>query len=77
MSLPTQTPNRWVPRPELRAWLYAIGIALAAMLVGYGVFSAEQGELWVALLGAILGVTNAVAARNLPRDGGTEPPAAD
>lgn len=67
MSLPTQTPNKWVPRPELRAWLYGIGIALAAMLIGYGVFTAEQGGLWIALLGAILGVNESVAARNVPR----------
>lgn len=67
MANATQTPNKWVPRPELRAWLYGIGIAAAAVLIGYGIITAEQGDLWVSLLGAILGVSNAVAARNLPR----------
>lgn len=64
----TQTPNKWVPSPGVRLWLYGIAVALAALLVGYGILTIEQGGLWLALFGAILGTGNAVAARNVPRD---------
>lgn len=64
----TQTPNKWVPSPAVRLWLYGIAVALAALLIGYGILTVEQGGLWLALFGAILGTGNAVAARNVPRD---------
>lgn len=67
MTIPTETPNKWIPRPAVRAWLYGIAIAVGALLVGYGALTAEQGGLWLALVGAILGGTNAVATKNLPR----------
>lgn len=64
----TQTPNKWVPSPAARLWLYGIAIAVAGLLVGYGILTVEQGGLWLAVIGAILGTGNAVAARNVPRD---------
>lgn len=64
----TQTPNKWVPSPDARLWLYGIAVALAALLIGYGILTVEQGGLWLALFGAILGTGNAVAARNVPRN---------
>lgn len=64
----TQTPNKWVPSPAVRLWLYGIAVALAALLIGYGILTVEQGGLWLALFGAILGTGNAVAARNVPRN---------
>ena len=64
----TRTPNRWVPSPAARLWLYGIAVAVAALLVGYGILTIEQGGLWLAVIGAILGTSNAVAARNVPRD---------
>ena len=63
----TTTPNKWIPSPELRGWLYSILAALAAVGVGYGVITAEQGGLWLALGAAVLGVGNLIAARNVPR----------
>lgn len=63
----TETPNRWIPSTAARLWLYGIGVALAALLVGYGVITTEQGGLWLVLFGAMLGTGNAVAARNVPR----------
>lgn len=68
MANPTTTPNKWIPRPELRAWLYGIGAAIGALLIGYGVVTAEQGQLWLSLLGAIVVGGNATAGRNLPRE---------
>ncbi len=64
----TQTPNKWVPSPSARLWLYGIAVAVAALLIGYGILTVEQGGLWLALFGAILGTGNAVAARNVPRN---------
>lgn len=64
----TQTPNRWVPSPEVRLWMYGILVALAAIAVAYGVVTVEQGGLWLALGAAVLGVGNLIAARNVPRD---------
>lgn len=63
----TQTPNRWVPSPEVRQWMYGILVALAALGVGYGLITTEQSGLWLALASAILGVGNLIAARNVPR----------
>lgn len=61
----TITPNRWVPRPEFRAWLYNIAIATVALLVAIGVVtSPELGDLILALVGAVL----AVARANVPRE---------
>ena len=64
----TQTPNRWVPSPEVRLWMYGILVALAALAVAYGLVTVEQGGLWLALAAAVLGVGNLIAARNVPRD---------
>lgn len=64
-----QTPNKWIPSPAVRAWLYGVCVALGALAVGYGIVTAEQGGLWLALAGAILGTGNALAARNTPHDG--------
>lgn len=61
------TPNKWIPSRAVRLWLYGVAVAAAAVLVGYGVLTVEQGGLWLALGGALLGVSNAVAARNVPR----------
>lgn len=63
----TRTPNRWVPSPEVRKWLYGILVALAALGVGYGILTAEQSGLWLALASAILGLGNVIAAGNVPR----------
>lgn len=61
------TPNRWIPSPAARLWLYGVLVALAALGVGYGLLTIEQGGLWLALGAAVLGVGNAVAAGNVPR----------
>ncbi len=66
-KLATETPNRWIPRPEVRLWLYGVLVALAALAIGYGLLTAEQGGLWLAVFAAVLGVGPLVAARNTPR----------
>lgn len=66
-QLATETPNRWIPRPELRLWLYGILVALAALGIGYGLITIEQGGLWLAVFSAVLGVGPLLAGRNVPR----------
>ena len=60
------TPNRWIPSPAARRWLYGIAAALGALLVGYGIMTASESGLWLALAGAILGGVDALAFANTP-----------
>lgn len=63
-----ETPNRWVPRPEVRAWIYGILAAAGPVAVVYGLVTAEQVALWLGLGGAILGIpAGALAAANTPK----------
>lgn len=63
----TETPNRWIPSPEARIWLYGILAAACALAIAYGLLTIEQGGLWLALFAAVLGGGNLVSARNVPR----------
>lgn len=63
----TATPNRWIPSPAARQWLYGVLAALAPVGVAYGAITAEQGGLWLAVASAVLGVSNLLAAKNTPR----------
>lgn len=56
--------GRWITSRAGRLWLYGVGVAVAALLVGYGIVTVEQGGLWLAVAGAVLGTGEAVAARN-------------
>lgn len=64
----TTTPNRWIPSPAGRLWLYGVLVALAGLAVAYGIVTVEQGGLWLALGAAVLGVGNLIAAGNVPKD---------
>jgi len=50
---------------ERRKYLYAVGLAVAGLLLGYGVINADELSGWIALAGALLGYNPAVALRNL------------
>lgn len=58
--------NHIIKNPQVRLWLYGIFVAAGAVAVGYGVVTAEQSGLWLALVGAILSTSNALAAANTP-----------
>jgi predicted cobalt transporter CbtA len=60
------TPNRWVPSPAVRRWLYGIAAAVAALLIGYGVLTIDQAGLWLALAGAVLLGAPLLAGANTP-----------
>lgn len=53
-----------MPSPKARRYLYRVGIAGVAVLVGYGIVSGEHAVLWTAALAAILGLADA----NVPRE---------
>ena len=66
----TITPNRLVPRPEFRNWLYGIAIAVIALLGAVGVItSPELGEKILDVIYAILAIGPiALAKANVPRE---------
>lgn len=68
MANPTETPNRWIPRPELRKYLYAVLAAVGPLVVFYGLATAEEVALWLGIGATVLGTpTGALAAVNTPR----------
>jgi len=64
-----RTPNRWIPSPQARLWLYGVLVALSPVGVSYGLITVEQGGMWLVLASAVLGVSNLLAARNTPKAG--------
>lgn len=50
-------PNRWIPSITVRRYLYGIGLALLPLLVSYGIVEQDMSAVWIAFLGAALGVT--------------------
>lgn len=61
---PVENAGRFIKSPKGRKWLYGIGAALAAVLVGYGILTPDQSQLWLDLLNAALVPTLIVAAAN-------------
>lgn len=67
-KLATDTPNRWVPRPEFRLWLYRVLAAAGPIAVFYGLATSEEVALWIGLGGVILATpAGALAAANTPK----------
>lgn len=56
--------NKIISNPEIRKYIYRIGMALAAVLIGYGVLTIDEAGLWVALFGAVLGFNEFMASVN-------------
>lgn len=64
----TITPNRWVPSPAVRAWLYGIIAAVVPLLVLLGVFSTEIGAHVLNIAAAFLAIgALTLAAKNTPK----------
>lgn len=51
-----------IPAP-VRSWIYGIITAAIPLLTAYGILSAETAPLWLALAGALLATTTALAYR--------------
>lgn len=65
----TPNPGRWVPDPAVRRYIYGVVVALIPVLVGFGLISPEQVQLWLNLAAAVLGLgATALALPNTPKD---------
>lgn len=42
------------PPPTMRAAIYAVAVAVAALLVGYGILTEQHATLWLALASAVV-----------------------
>lgn len=68
-ALRERTPNRWIPRPGIRLWLFRTLAALGPIVAFYGLMSHEEIALWLGAGGTILGTpAGALASANVPRD---------
>lgn len=68
MANATETPNRWIPRPEIRKYVYGVLAAIGPLVILYGGASADEVALWLGLGATILGTpAGALAAANVPR----------
>jgi hypothetical protein len=45
-----------LPPPQVRMWLYVIATTVLALCVAYGLLEADKVPLWLALIGAVLGI---------------------
>lgn len=62
-----ETPNKWIPSPQLRRWIFAILASIGPVLVFYGLATSEEIALWLGIGGTILGTpAGSLAARNVP-----------
>lgn len=60
----------WIKNPATRRYLYGVATAVVPLLVGLGVVGADDGTLWLAVVGAILGMgATSLAAVNTPGRG--------
>lgn len=65
----SKTPNRWIPSPELRLWIYGVILAVVPLLVLLGIVTEEVGGHIVLIAAAVLSVgANALALANIPRE---------
>lgn len=61
-------PNRWVPSPGVRAWVYSIIAAVVPLLVVLGILTPDVGGHVLTIAAAVLATGGAVlAAKNTPR----------
>lgn len=62
------TPNKWIPSPEVRGYIYRVLAAAGPLLAAYGLLSPSDFSLWLALAGTILGAGgNILASANTPK----------
>lgn len=63
------TPNKWIPNPDVRRWLFRTLATAGPLVVFYGLATAEEVALWLGLGATILGTPAAtLASVNVPSD---------
>lgn len=65
----TDTPNRFVPSPAARRYIYRLALALAPALVAHGVLTGTELTLWLGVLEAALSLPVGLALANTPKGG--------
>lgn len=60
-------PNRWVPSPKVRAYIYRCLVAAGPVVLLYGLATAEEIAVWLGLGATILAPGSALAAANTPK----------
>lgn len=62
------TPNKWIPSPRVRSWIYGIVAAVVPLLGVLGVVTPDVGGHILTIAGAVLGVgALALANANTPK----------
>lgn len=61
--------NHIITSPTVRAYIYGIMVAAGAVALVYGLVNVEQLGVWLALGGAVLGLSNGLALANTPTKG--------
>lgn len=63
------TPNRWIPSPEIRKYIYRVLVGIGPILALYGVVTDAEFILWLGLAETILGSpVGALALANVPKE---------
>ncbi|MDQ0679098.1 Flp pilus assembly pilin Flp [Arthrobacter pascens] len=61
--------NHIITSPAARAYIYGVLVAVGAVGLVYGLVNVEQLGVWLALGGALLGLSNGLALANTPTKG--------
>lgn len=59
--------NHIITNPKIRAYIYGIMVAAGAVALVYGLVTPDQLGVWLALGGAVLGLSNGLALANTPK----------
>lgn len=49
------TPNRWIPRPNVRKYIYKVLVATGPLLALYGLVSDAEFIVWLGIAETVLG----------------------
>ena len=64
----TETPNKWIHDPRVRAYVYRVLAAAGPVALLYGWLSAEEIAVWLGLGSTLLATpVGALAAANTPK----------
>lgn len=61
-----------ITNPKTRTYIYGVLVAAGAVALVYGLVNAEQLGVWLALGGAVLGLSNGLALANVDKQGKPE-----